>query len=70
MVVVRARLDGPRLEFTGAEEGLARLENHAVVYFKQFVHEEPRAIGRAFQAVTVFENPIPVDVLNGALQPA
>ena len=57
-------------QFTRSEECLACFEDHPVVYFKQLVDEEPRAIGRALVAVTILENPIPVDVFDSALQPA
>jgi len=54
----------------GSKEGLAGLEHHSIVDLKKFIYEEPRAIGRVLRSVTVFENPIPVNVFDRALQPA
>jgi hypothetical protein len=65
-----ARLNRARLQLPRSKQSLARLEHHPVVYFKQFVNEEPRAIGRTLQAVAIFKYPIPVDVLDCALESA
>ena len=63
-----ARLDGSWRKLARPEKCLSSFENHAVVYFKQLVDEEPRAISRALIPITILENPIPVDVFDGTLQ--
>ena len=63
-------MNSARLQLAGSEQRLSGFENHAVVYSKQLVDEEPRAISRALVAITILENPIPVDVFDSALQPA
>ena len=56
------------LQLTRSKQCLACFEHHAIVYFKELIDKEPRAVGGAFQAVTILQNPIPVDILNGALK--
>lgn len=63
-------MNGAGLQLARSEQRLSGFENHAVVYFKQLVDEEPGAVGRALGAVTILKNPIPVNVFDGALQPA
>ena len=63
-------MHGAGLQLACSEQCLSCFENHAVVYFKQLVDEEPRSIGRALVAITILKNPIPVNVFYGALQPA
>ena len=55
-------------QFTRSEECLACFEDHPVVYFKQLIYKEPRAIGRALQSITILKDPIPVEVFDRALQ--
>lgn len=66
--MVGSRWNRARFQFASSKQGLARLEDHTVVYFKQLIHEEPRAICRAFHTVTIFKNPIPINVLDCALE--
>ena len=63
-------MNGAGLQLARSEQRLSGFENHAVVYFKQLVDKEPGAVGRALGAVTILKNPIPVNVFDGALQPA
>ena len=63
-------MNGAGLQLARSEQRLSGFENHAVVYFKQLVDEEPGAVGRALGAITILKNPIPVNVFDGALQPA
>lgn len=41
-----------------AKERLSSLEDHLVVYFEQFVHEQPGAVCRQLHAVSVFQDPV------------
>ena len=65
-----ARLDGSWRQLARPEKCLSSFENHAVVYFKQLVNEEPRSIRWTLATITVFQDPIPIDILNGALEAA
>jgi hypothetical protein len=64
----RSSLNRAWLQLTRPEKSLAGLKDHAIVYFKKLIDEQPSAIGRVLVAVTIFENPIPVDIFNGALE--
>ena len=66
----RPALDRPWLELARPKQSLPGLEHHPVVYFKQLINKQPRAIGGAFRSITIFKNPIPVDVFDCALQAA
>ena len=61
-------LDSARRQLARPEQSLTSFEDHAVVDFKQLVDKEPRTVRRTFVPVAIFQDPIPVNVLNRALQ--
>ena len=66
----RPALNRSWLELARPKQGLPGLEHHPIVYFKQLINKQPRAISGAFRSISIFENPIPVDVFDCALQAA
>lgn len=43
-----------------SEQSLSRLENHLVVYFKQFVYKEPGTVRAEFRAISILQDPVPL----------
>ncbi len=52
-----------------SKEGLSCLKNHLVVYFKEFINEEPGSIGAQLTPIPILEHPVTFHELYAALLP-
>ncbi len=50
-----------------SEESLSRFENHLIIYFEQFIDEQPSAICAQSRAVAVLENPVALFIGDATL---
>jgi hypothetical protein len=49
------------------EEGLSSLKDHAVVYLKELINKQPRAIRALLPTVSVLKHPLVILILDHAL---